>query len=123
MIRDVLHPTCIKESSEVIEKSFPKDQYNAFKKMRNMIDQLNRDNRFFHYDFRDERCVYPERCEFPVRYRPKNLSYGAIYIFILLACVVLIDLIIVGITWAASCCKGCLKESAGMYQQRPVGLV
>lgn len=123
VIRDALHPTCIKESPEVIEKSFPKDQYNAFKKMRNMIDQLNRDNRFFHYGFRDESCQYPSKCEFPARYRPKNPSYGAIYIFVLLACVVLIDLIIVGITWAVSCCRGRGKEAPRAQRQYVVGIV
>ena len=123
VIRDVLHPTCIKETPEVIEKSFSKARYNDYKKMRNMIDQLNRDNRFFHYGFRDESCQYPARCEFPARYKPKNPSYGAIYTFILMAFVVLIDLVIVGVTWAVDRCRDGGRKETRVQREHSAQLV
>ncbi|CAL5983715.1 Sulfatase [Hexamita inflata] len=77
-----IYPTCV---TGEIRPEVTAAQHKQFRNYQKLFDYLQRDNKQFSYKFRDENCVLPKTCDFPVNGEAYNkndpLKYAMIVIF------------------------------------------
>ncbi|CAL6060091.1 Sulfatase [Hexamita inflata] len=76
-----IYPTCVtgEERNWISE-----NQYQEFRQYHSLYDQVQRNNKQFSYQFRNEACSYPTLCNFPDNMKAYNNNQPMIYLGIII---------------------------------------
>ncbi|CAL6101695.1 Sulfatase [Hexamita inflata] len=87
-----IYPTCVTGEKR---SRITKQQYNEFSRNQRLYEYLQRRNKQYSYKFRDENCVYPTLCDFPVNMKAYNENETAKFVLPKLINGIYIGLIII----------------------------
>ncbi|CAL6006450.1 Sulfatase [Hexamita inflata] len=109
-----IYPTCVTGERR---NQVTKQQYNEFSRHQRLYEYLQRHNKQFSYKFRDQSCIYPNLCEFPVNMKAYNGNEVAKFVLFVMQFGLYVGLIIIVVVSLL------LKKSTNKQQTQSVVLL